>query len=68
MTNIYSRLPQGPQSSNAALVQALGEWFVQDHRDCDNLWVAVEEGATHARLGSMLWSSDTAVLKGLDVM
>ena len=46
MTNIYSRLPQGPQSSNAALVQALGEWFVQDHRDCDNLWVAVEEGAS----------------------
>jgi iron-sulfur cluster repair protein YtfE (RIC family) len=46
MTNIYSHLPDGPRSSNQALVQALGDWFVQDHRDCDSLWVAVEEGAS----------------------
>lgn len=46
MTSIYSRLPQGAQSSNQTLAQALGDWFVQDHRDCDSLWVAVEEGAS----------------------
>jgi iron-sulfur cluster repair protein YtfE (RIC family) len=30
----------------SALAQALGDWFVQDHRDCDDLWVGVEEAAS----------------------